>query len=158
MTIDKDSAVTIQYKLSDEQGRLLEESKHPVAYLHGGYGNIFPKVEEALKGQDVGYQATLTLAAADAFGARDEGLAISIPKSEFPPGIKVGGQIERHGEDGRIHVFTVLKVKGSQVLLDGNHPLAGKNLRMAIKVLEVRAASEEEIAHRHVHGAHGHHH
>lgn len=158
MNIDKNSAVTIQYKLSDTQGRLLEESKQPVAYLHGGYGNIFSKVEEALQGKQSGDQVSVDLAAADAFGARDESLAITIPKADFPPGIKVGGQLERHGDDGHIHVFTVLKIKGPQVLLDGNHPLAGKDLTMAIKVIEVRAAKEEEIAHGHVHGAHGHHH
>ena len=55
-------------------------------------------------------------------------------------------------------VFKVLKIKGDTVLLDGNHPLAGKALRFAIKVLSVRQASEEEIAHQHVHGERGHHH
>ena len=73
-------------------------------------------------------------------------------------GVKVGGQLEGHGDDGRVQVFNVMKIKGDSVLLDGNHPLAGKALRFDVKVLEVRPASEEEIAHRQVHGAHGHHH
>jgi FKBP-type peptidyl-prolyl cis-trans isomerase SlyD len=70
----------------------------------------------------------------------------------------VGGQIEGHDAQGHTRVFTVLKIKGDQVMLDGNHPLAGQALRFNVQVLEVRAASEEEIAHGHVHGAHGHHH
>jgi FKBP-type peptidyl-prolyl cis-trans isomerase SlyD len=80
------------------------------------------------------------------------------PRTQFPPGVKVGGQLEGRGEDGRQHVFNVIKIKGDTVMLDGNHPLAGKALRFTLKVTAVRAASEEEIAHRHVHGEHGHHH
>lgn len=100
----------------------------------------------------------LQLPPADAFGLRDESLLRTLPKAQFPPGVKVGGQLEGHGDAGRVQVFNVMKIKGDSVLLDGNHPLAGKALRFDVKVLEVRPASEEEIAHRQVHGAHGHHH
>jgi FKBP-type peptidyl-prolyl cis-trans isomerase SlyD len=158
MKITKDSAVTVQYKVANAQGKVLEESKEPMAYLHGGYGNLFPKVEEVLEGQEVGFKAQVELSAEDAFGPRDEALLQSIPKSQFPPGVKVGGQIEGQDAQGQVRPFTVLKIKGDQVMLDGNHPLAGQALRFSVQVLEVRAASEEEIAHGHVHGAHGHHH
>jgi FKBP-type peptidyl-prolyl cis-trans isomerase SlyD len=158
MKISKDSAVTVHYKVANAQGKLLEESKEPMAYLHGGYGNLFPKVEEALEGQEVGFKGLVELSADEAFGQRDEALLQSIPKSQFPPGVKVGGQIEGQDAQGQVRPFTVLKIKGDQVMLDGNHPLAGQALRFSVQVLEVRAASEEEIAHGHVHGAHGHHH
>ena len=158
MQIDKDTAVTLSVRVTDAKGQLIDDGKHPTAYLHGGYDNIFPKVESALQGKAPGDQFTVDLTAAEGFGVRDEALAISIPKSEFPPGVKVGGQLQRRGEDGEERVFNVLKIKGPIVLLDGNHPLAGLDLRLTIKVLEVRAASAEEIAHKHVHGAHGHHH
>jgi FKBP-type peptidyl-prolyl cis-trans isomerase SlyD len=158
MKITKDSAVTVQYKVANAQGKVLEESKEPMAYLHGGYGTLFPKVEEVLEGQEVGFKAQVELSADDAFGPRDEALLQSIPKSQFPPGVKVGGQIEGQDAQGQVRPFTVLKIKGDQVMLDGNHPLAGQALRFSVQVLEVRAASEEEIAHGHVHGAHGHHH
>jgi FKBP-type peptidyl-prolyl cis-trans isomerase SlyD len=158
MKIDKDTAVTLRYKISDISGKLLEESKDPMVYLHGGYGNTFAKIEEALQGQERGFQTTLTLQPLDAFGQRDESLVQTIPKTQFPPGVKVGGQLEGRGEDGQTQVFTVTKIKGPVVLLDGNHPMAGKALRFAVTVMEVRAASEEEIAHKHVHGEHGHHH
>ncbi len=82
----------------------------------------------------------------------------TIPKSEFPPGVKVGGQLEGRGNDGREQIFNVVKIKGNIVMLDGNHPLAGKDLRFTLKVTDVRAATAEEIAHKHVHGEHGHHH
>ena len=158
MKIQKDTAVTLRFKVSDLTGKVVEESREPMVYLHGGYGNTLPKIEEALDGQDKGYQTTLELQAADAFGVRDEGLVQTISKKQFPPGVKVGGQLEGRGEDGKTIVFTVMKIKGDTVLLDGNHPLAGKALRFVLTVTDVRAASAEEIAHRHVHGEHGHHH
>ena len=158
MKIDKNTAVTLQFKVTDLQGKLIEDGKEPTVYLHGGYGNTLPKIEEALTGQQSGYQITLDLQPQDAFGVRDEGLLRTLPKKQFPPGVKVGGQLEGHGDDGHVMVFNVMKIKGDTVLLDGNHPLAGKALRFAIKVLDVRQASEEEIAHQHVHGAHGHQH
>lgn len=158
MNISKDTAVTLQFKLLDTNGKVLDQSQEPIAYLHGGYGNIFPKVEAQLEGQVVGFSTVIDLAPEDAFGERDESLVRTIPKTEFPPGVKVGGQLEGRSEDGQTIVFTVLKIKGPEVHLDGNHPLAGKAIRLDLKVLEVRAASEEEIAHGHVHGAHGHHH
>ncbi len=158
MKIEKNTAVTLRYKLTDSTGKLLEESRTPMVYLHGGYDNIFPAVEAALQGQLPGFQTTLELAPHDAFGLRDESLLQTISKSQFPPGVKVGGQLQGQGADGQAQAFTVLKIKGDTVMLDGNHPLAGKALRFAATVLEVRAATEEEIAHRHVHGEHGHHH
>ena len=158
MKIEKNTAVTLSFKVSDTQGKVVEESKEPMVYLHGGYGNTLPKIEEALDGQLPGYEVTLQLQAQDAFGERNEALLRSLPKKQFPPGVKVGGQLEGRGDDGQVQVFNVMKIKGDTVLLDGNHPLAGKELRFKLKVLDVRVASEEEIAHQHVHGEHGHHH
>ena len=157
MKIDKNTAVTLQFKVTDLQGKLIEDGKEPSVYLHGGYGNTLPKIEEALEGQTDGYQVTLELQPADAFGVYDDSLLRSLPKKQFPPGVKVGGQLEGHGDDGQMMVFNVMKIKGDTVLLDGNHPLAGKALRFQIKVTSVRQASEEEVAHQHVHGEHGHH-
>lgn len=158
MKIEKDTAVTLRFKVSEISGKLIEDSADPSVYLHGGYGNTLPKIEEALEGKDAGFQVTLDLQPLDAFGLRDESLLQTIPKSQFPPGVKIGGQLEGRGEDGSEHIFNVVKIKGDTVMLDGNHPLAGKALRFQVKVLDVRAATEEEIAHRHVHGEHGHHH
>ena len=158
MKIGKNTIVTMSYKVVNAQGKTLDQSQEPTAYLHGGYDNTLPKIEEALDGQEVGFATTLKLAAADAFGEHDEGLVQTIPKSEFPPGVKVGGQLRGRAEDGSERVFTVVKIKGDKVLLDGNHPWAGQELSFSLKVIEVRAASAEEVTHRHAHGAHGHHH
>ncbi|MDI9234221.1 FKBP-type peptidyl-prolyl cis-trans isomerase [Limnohabitans lacus] len=158
MKIGKDTVVTMHYKVVNAQGQLLDKAQEPTSYLHGGYENTLPKIEEALEGQDVGFETTLKLAAADAFGERDETLVQTISKKDFPPGVKVGGQLRGRTPEGQEQVFTVIKIKGDQVILDGNHPWAGQNLSLSLKVLEVRAASAEEVTHRHAHGAHGHHH
>ena len=158
MKISKDTAVTLSYKVADAQGKLVEQSSEPMVYLHGGYGNTLPKIEAALDGQERGFQTVLALQPEDAFGLRDEDLVRTIPRSQFPPGVKVGGQLEGRGADGKEQVFNVVKIKGDTVILDANHPLAGKALRFTLKVTEVRVASEEEISHRHVHGEHGHKH
>ena len=158
MKITKDTVVTLHYKVAEASGKLIEESRDPMVYLHGGYQNTLPKIEAALEGQEKGYSVVLNLQPEDAFGQRDESLVRTIPKSEFPPGVKVGGQLQGVGNDGQPAVFNVVKIKGPEVHLDGNHPLAGQALKFSCKVTAVRAASAEEIAHRHVHGAHGHQH
>jgi len=158
MKIEKDTVVTLQFKVAQADGKLIEQSKEPMVYLHGGYENTLPRIEEALEGKQPGDQVNLQLKAEDAFGVRDESLVRTIPKKEFPPGVKVGGQLEGRTDDGTPHVFHVMKIKGDTVHLDGNHPLAGRELRFALKVTGVRAATAEEIEHKHVHGEHGAHH
>ena len=158
MKITKDTIVTLTFRATDAQGKVLEDGKEPRAYLHGGYGNTLPGIEKALEGQEPGFAATLVLQPEDAFGVRDESLVTTMPKRDFPPGVKVGGQLEGSDDKGQQHVFTVMKIKGDTVHLDGNHPMAGQTLKFAVKVVEVKAASAEEISHGHAHGAHGHHH
>jgi FKBP-type peptidyl-prolyl cis-trans isomerase SlyD len=158
MKIEKDTVVTLRFKVADANGKLVEESREPTVYLHGGYDNTLPKIEEALEGKEPGHEVVLQLKPEDAFGVRDESLVTILPKKEFPPGVKIGGQLEGHTQDGQPHVFHVMKIKGDTVHLDGNHPLSGKELRFYLKVMGVRAATPEEIAHRHAHGDHGHHH
>ncbi len=158
MKIQRDTVVTLRFKVAEANGKLIEASKDPMVYLHGGYENTLPKIEEALGGKEAGADVMLQLKPEDAFGARDESLTRSISKKDFPPGVKVGGQLEGVTDEGQPHVFHVMKIKGDQVLLDGNHPLAGRELRFYLHVEDVRAATAEEIEHKHVHGAHGHRH
>ncbi|AOS79952.1 MULTISPECIES: FKBP-type peptidyl-prolyl cis-trans isomerase [Hydrogenophaga] len=158
MKIEKDTVVTLNARIQNAQGKVLDDGKTARAYLHGGYGNTLHGIEVALEGQEKGFATTITLQPSLAFGERDESLVTTIPKTQFPPGIKVGGQLEGSDEQGRRHLFTVMKIKGDTVHLDGNHPLAGEDLTITLKVLDVRAASPEEVQHGHAHGAHGHHH
>ena len=132
MKIEKDTAVTLMIKIADADGKLIDDGKQPMVYLHGGYDNTFPKVEAALEGREPGYQTQLTLLPEDGFGQRDESLLRVIPKKEFPPGVKVGGQLQGVNDAGAEQIYNVVKIKGDTVYLDGNHPLAGKELRVSL--------------------------
>jgi FKBP-type peptidyl-prolyl cis-trans isomerase SlyD len=162
MKIGKNTVVTVNYKLSDAQGNMIEEGREPMVYLHGGYENTLPKIEEALEGHDVGFETIIQVEPDDAFGEYDAALVKIEPRDRLPTPLEVGMQFEGTpdgadgDEEGRI--FTVTDIADDKVVLDGNHPLAGISLRFALNVAGVRAATEEEIAHEHVHGAHGHHH
>jgi len=158
MKVAKDTIVTIQLKVANDKGQLIESSKEPVALLIG-HDNTMPAIEAALMDQQAGFAANLDLGVEQAFGARDEGLVKHIAKKDFPPGVKVGGQLEmRESESGEFKLYFVSKIKGDTVILDGNHPLAGEALKISLKLISVRAASAEELSHGHAHGEHGHHH
>jgi FKBP-type peptidyl-prolyl cis-trans isomerase SlyD len=158
MKITKDTVVTLRYKVANAQGQLVDQSQNPMVYLHGGYDNTFPKIEAALDGHEAGFSTTVLLQPEDAFGERDEGLTTTIPRTQFPAGVKIGGTLRGTGDDGQERAFRVVKIKGPVVMLDANHPYAGQALKFSLTVESVRAATGEEIQHKHVHGEHGHHH
>lgn len=160
MKIAKNTVVTVNYKLSDAQDNLIEDGRQPMVYLHGGYENTLPKIEEELDGKEAGYANTIQIEPDDAFGEYDAALVKVEPRNRLPEPLEVGMQFEGmpDGDDNdEAMIFTVTEIADDKVVLDGNHPLAGMALRFALEVAEVRAATEEEIAHGHVHGAHGHH-
>ncbi len=161
MKIVKNSVVTARYTLSDAQGNLIEEGQEPMVYLHGGYDNIFPKIEAALEGKETGFSTEIQLEPEDAFGDYDAQLVKVEPRDRFPSPLEVGMQFEgmpEESDEGESHIFTVTDIAEDKVVLDGNHPLAGVALRFSLTVEAVRVASDVEVAHGHVHGAHGHHH
>ncbi len=159
MEIKMNSAVKITYELKDPDGNLLESSSEPIAYLHGGYDNIFPKVEEAMHGKKVGDEVVVSLDPADAFGIYDENLVQIEPASAFPEtDLKKGMQFEGEDKSGEVIIYTVTDIADGKVVVDGNHPWAGQRVIFKAVVKEVRSANEEEIQHKHVHGAGGHHH
>ena len=162
MKIAKNTVVTVHYKLSDAQGNLIEESSEPMVYLHGGYEGTLPKIEEALDGQEVGYNTALQVEPDDAFGEYDSNLVKIEARNRLPTPLEVGMQFEGtpdgDDDDEQALIFTVTDIADDKVVLDGNHPLAGIALRFDLTVGDVRVATEEEIVHQHVHGAHGHHH
>jgi len=161
MKIAKNTVVTVNYTLSDAQGNLIEEGQEPMVYLHGGYENTLPKIEEALEGKEAGFQTTIQVEPEDAFGEYDAELVKVEPRNKLPTPLEVGMQFEGSPDDDDDEtdtlIFTVTDIADDKVVLDGNHPLAGMALRFSLDVIAVRAASEEEIAHGHVHGEHGHH-
>ena len=176
MKISKNTIVSLRYKLTDAQNNVIEEPEAPMVYLHGGYDGTFPKIETALDGQDVGYETTLQLDPGDAFGEYDPELLKIEPRTRFPDPLEVGMQFEGvpdaddfsndaeqvrdviddgDEDDPSALIYTVTDVAENQVVLDGNHPLAGMALRFWLQVEEVRIATEDEIQSRLPQGAEG---
>ncbi len=159
MKIEKNSVVTLHYEMFDANDQLIDQTEEPIAYLHGGYDGIFPLVEEALHGKNVGEEVDVVLAPDDAFGEQDPELIRIEPIDVFPVEVEVGMMFEADDpETGDTFIYRVTDVADGKAVVDGNHPLAGMKIRFKAKVAEVRAASAEEIEHGHVHGPHGHHH
>ncbi len=161
MTIKENSAVSFHYTLTDDDGQTLDSSagKDPLAYLHGA-GNIIPGLESALAGKKVGDAMTVAVKAVEGYGEVQKELIQEVPRESFQgvDSIEVGMQIEaKTGQGGNVPV-TVTAVTDEIVTVDGNHPLAGKNLTFEVSIEEVRDATEEEQAHGHVHGVGGHQH
>jgi FKBP-type peptidyl-prolyl cis-trans isomerase SlyD len=159
MQIAMNTVVSITYELSDVDGNILESTSEPVSYLHGGYDNIFPKVEEELHGKKEGDSLTLALEPADAFGDYDEELVQIEPISAFPTDkLEVGMQFEGEDPTGDVVLYTITDIGDGKVVVDGNHPWAGERVNFRCTVTGVRPATKEEINHGHVHGPGGHHH
>jgi len=159
MQIAKNTVVTLSYRVTDGDGNLVDDGSQPLVYLHGGYDGIFPRIEEALQGKDIGEAVDIKLQPEDAFGEFDADLVMVEPRSLFPDNIEVGMQFERATEDGDDgELYTITDIAEDKVVVDGNHPLAGVALIFSCTVAEVREASAEEVGHGHVHGSGGHHH
>ena len=161
MTIKENSAVSFHYTLTDDDGQQLDSSagKEPLAYLHGA-GNIIPGLESALEGKSVGDAMVVDVIAAEGYGEIQKELIQEVPRASFQgvDEIEVGMQFEAQtGEGGTVPV-TVVAVTDEIVTVDGNHPLAGKNLYFDVSIEDVRDASVEELEHGHVHGPGGHNH
>lgn len=160
MQIANDVVASIEYTLTDDQGTVIDSSAggEPLAYLHGA-GNIIPGLEDALEGKVVGDAFKISILPADGYGEKNDDMQQVVPKEMFQgvDTIEVGMQFHAETDHG-MQAITVVAVEGDTVTVDGNHPLAGQTLHFDVKVLEVRAATAEELEHGHVHGAGGHHH
>ena len=161
MKIEKNTVVSLIYRLSDAQGNLIEESADPMIYLHGGYAGTFPKIEELLEGQEIGFETNVQLEPHDAFGDYDAELLRIEQRDRFPEPLEIGMQFEgvpspddeedgaefiaADDEDEETLIYTITDLAEDRVILDANHPLAGMALRFWIQVTEVRLASSEEV-------------
>ena len=159
MQIAKNTVVTLHYEMFDADNTLLDKTEEPISYLHGGYDGIFPLVEEALQGKVVGDSIDVKMEPDDAFGTPEEELVRVEPLDVFPADVEVGMIFEADDpETGDVLLFRVTDIADGKAVVDANHPLAGLTIRFVAKVVEIRAASADEVSHGHAHGEHGHHH
>jgi FKBP-type peptidyl-prolyl cis-trans isomerase SlyD len=160
MAIAQDSVVTLHYTLKDDTGEVLDSSSsgEPLAYLHG-HGNLVPGLEREITGKNTGDKLSVKISPADGYGEFDKALIQRVPRRSLKgiKNINVGMRLHAQTPQGP-QAVTVTQIQGDMVTLDGNHPLAGKNLNFDIEITDVRVATEEELEHGHVHGPGDHHH
>ncbi len=154
------TVVSIDYTLKDDEGDVLDASEpgSPLVYLHGA-DNIIPGLEAALTGKSVGENLTIAIAPEDGYGEYDETLVADVERDRFPGAdtIELGDQFEANTPEGP-RMVTVIGIEDDAITIDANHPLAGETLHFEVKILDIRAATKEELAHGHAHGPGGHHH
>jgi FKBP-type peptidyl-prolyl cis-trans isomerase SlyD len=159
MQVADNMAVSIHYTLTNDDGEVLDSSigDEKLVYLHGG-GNIISGLEKALHGKVAGDKFNVRIAPEDAYGELMEEMIQVISRDMFEgiDNIEVGMQFHADVSSGT-GVVTVVNIEEDDITIDGNHPLAGLALTFDVEVMDVRAATEEEAAHGHIHGAGCHH-
>jgi FKBP-type peptidyl-prolyl cis-trans isomerase SlyD len=161
MQIAANKAVSIDYTLTNEGGEVIDSSvgSAPLVYLHGA-GNIIVGLEKALEGKQAGDELEVTIEPEEAYGDYSVELVAVLNRSMFEgvDELEVGMQFHASAPNGGMQIVTIRDIEGDDVTVDGNHPLAGQRLNFKVKVVDVRDAQPEEIAHGHIHGEGGHHH
>lgn len=159
-TVEQDSVATVHYTGTFVDGVQFDssEGKDPLVFMVG-HRQMIPGFEQEILGAKVGEKREFTLTPDRAYGERDDGAIQKIERSQFPDGmeLEVGMVVGAHSDQGPIQ-FTITEIDGEVVSADFNHQMAGKTLRFEVEVVDVRAASDEELAHGHVHGPGGHQH
>ena len=156
MPIADNDVVTFHYTLKGDTDEVIDSSAggEPLAYLHG-HGNIVPGLERELTGKSVGDRLQVRVPAAQGYGEYDRALVQKVPRRALKgiANLRVGLRLQAG------HQAVIVKhIAGDMITLDGNHPLAGQDLNFDVEITAVRPATEEELAHGHVHGHGGHHH
>lgn len=160
MKIEKNVVVSLAYQVKLEEGVVVDQATTdaPLDYLHG-HNNLITGLEALLEGKTAGDSFSATIAPEDAYGEHNDDLVQRVPANVFHgvDQLEVGMRFLADTDQGQIPV-EITEVDGDEVVVDGNHMLAGQTLTFDVEVLAVREATEEEIEHGHVHSAHGHDH
>lgn len=154
LLIGDNSVVSMHYTLTNASGEVLDSSDggEPLTYLHGA-GNIIPGLENALVGKVAGDSLKVEVPPAEGYGEIHQELMQVVPREAFQgvEQLEPGMAFQAQGQDGSTRQIVVREINGDEITVDGNHPLAGVDLHFDVQVVEVRQASEEEVAHGHAH-------
>ena len=138
--------VSLTYSIADESGSIVEQSDLPVSYIYGGETELIGGMDKAVEGKSAGDSVTFVVSPEQGFGARDENLTFTNDIENVPePFRRVGVEVPMQNDAGETKSFYVTRIADGKLTVDGNHPLAGKTLRIAVRVLEVRDATREDI-------------
>ena len=134
------SVVSLQYSLSEEDGKLIESNKgkDPLKYIHGRQ-QIVPGLEKELTGMKVGGEKKVKVDPEEAYGPVNAKAFQELPKEQIPPdGLKVGAILTAKGPQGQTIPVRIHEIKEKTVVVDLNHPMAGKTLVFDVKVLDIQ--------------------
>lgn len=150
--------IGFHYTLTDKTGTVLDSSigDEPLYFLEGSQ-QIIPGLESVISLMNVGDKKKVEVNAANAYGDVNPELVVKVKKTQFPPDaqLTVGDQFQVNN-DAHSPVFTIMSIDTDEVTVDGNHPMAGKDLFFDVEIVGVRPATAEEMSHGHAHGSHGH--
>lgn len=159
MEIKPNTVVKMHYKGTLTDGSVFDssEGREPLEFIFG-IGMIIPGLEEGIKGLKEGDKKTINVSSDKAYGEKQEEALQEVPKNQLPQDVElaVGMQLAAQGPQGVIPVI-IADIKEETVLIDFNHPLAGKDLVFEVEITNIREATPEELSHGHVHGADGSH-
>jgi FKBP-type peptidyl-prolyl cis-trans isomerase SlyD len=147
MQVTSGAVVSIFYTLTDDDGIIVDSNvgRSPLVYLHG-HDNIIPGLERGLEGTSPGAKLKVEVLPADAYGEFDQEAVFEVPRDEFPEElpVEVGMQFCAETPSGEMAI-TVTEVKEGSIIVDANHPLAGKTLYFDVEVIDARQGSEDEL-------------
>ncbi len=150
--------IGFHYTLTDKTGTEMDSSigDEPLYFLEGSQ-QIIPGLEKVLGLMNIGDKRRIEVKAVDAYGDVNPELVVKVKKTQFPPDaqLQVGDQFQVNN-DAHSPVFTIMAIDTEEVTVDGNHPMAGKDLFFDVEIIGMRPATQEEMSHGHAHGAHGH--
>lgn len=156
--VSEGTVVALHYTLKGDDGEVVESSqgKEPLVYLHGA-SRIVPGLEEALEGHGVGDQVDAVVPPEKGYGERTDAELQEVPRGEFPDDVEFyeGMMFTAQGQGGQEIPLWVDSFTDEIVTVDPHHPMAGKTLHFEVEIVEVRDATDDEIAHGHAHGIDG---
>jgi FKBP-type peptidyl-prolyl cis-trans isomerase SlyD len=139
--------VALTYSIADDAGNILEQTDLAVGYIHGGNTELIGGMDEAVTGKRAGNRVELALGPEQGFGAYDPRLTFTDDIEHVPPEFRfVGAEVPMQSESGELKTFYVTRIGEGTLTIDGNHPLAGKSLKVHVRIQEVRDPTSDEIA------------
>lgn len=143
--IKRGKFVSLTYRIEDVDGNALEHNDLPVSYIHGGEQELIGDMDRSVAGKSAGDEVEVTVSPEDGFGPRDPDLSFTDDLENVPEQFRhIGAEVQMHNESGETKTFYVTDISEGKLTVDGNHPMAGKTLKVRVKILEVRDPTGED--------------
>lgn len=147
-TVRPGKFISLTYSIVDDEGRVVEQSDLPVSYIYGGKTEMIGGMDTAMAGKKAGDTVQLSVSPEQGFGPHDPDLTFTDDLENVPPEFRrLGAEVQMQNEAGEVKTFYVTRIENGKLTVDGNHPLAGKQLKVTVRILEVREATKDDLLH-----------